>query len=376
MTDTSASSPSVASQAFWGRDGVTSPISTVVVDQVVHPDPTIRPGLSRVELLERGSLPPVGRRGGAAAAEAASWSSARRLDVEILVVGAERRFAPIDLLEAAPRRPVVAVPQRRVDPHGLRAGVRHPPCLVVLVHSDGNAIDEKAAPRESSGWVVDASCQDGVGVEICGWIKPQVHPLLSVSLPVRVHVGLNGVRLPRPVPQELEIYLISIDAKPKRRGKWNKIHTGGSIEEELYRGATAGLAMDGGSRESRGKRAKTAARKKAASAMAVPVELGLAETEWCVVHVLIAGRVQPVNVMVSAVACPAAAAAAAVECGWDRQCFPSAANSFPPTQMTTSPWPVISHFHDFLTSFLCLLYTAARKRELVQLLPNESKALK
>lgn len=117
---------------------------------MVHPHPTIRPGLSRVELLERGSLPPVGRRGGAAA-EAASWSSARRLDVEILVVGAERRFAPIDLLEAAPRRPVVAVPQRGVDPHGLRVGVRHPACSVVLVHSDGNGIDEKAAPRESSG---------------------------------------------------------------------------------------------------------------------------------------------------------------------------------------------------------------------------------
>ncbi|RWV92062.1 hypothetical protein GW17_00045600 [Ensete ventricosum] len=291
MTDTSASSPSVASQAFWGRDGVTSPISTVVVDQVVHPDPTIRPGLSRVELLERGSLPPVGRRGGAAAAEAASWSSARRLDVEILVVGAERRFAPIDLLEAAPRRPVVAVPQRRVDPHGLRAGVRHPPCLVVLVHSDGNAIDEKAAPRESSGWVVDASCsgedmrthkqqQDGVGVEICGWIKPQVHPLLSVSLPVRVHVGLNGVRLPRPVPQELEIYLISPrHGRRKQREQREKSEDSSAEEGCLGHGCSRGA--------------------------------------WACGNRVVSGS-------------PAAAAAAAVECGWDRQCFPSAANSFPP----------------------------------------------
>lgn len=47
--------------------------------------------------------------------------------------------------------------------------------------------------------------QDGVGVEVCRWIKPEVHPLLSVSLPVRVHVGLNRVWLPRPVPQELKI---------------------------------------------------------------------------------------------------------------------------------------------------------------------------
>lgn len=33
--------------------------------------------------------------------------------------------------------------------------------------------------------------------------------------------------------------------------------------------------------------------------------LGLAAIEWCVVHVLIAGRVQLVNVMLSEVACRA-----------------------------------------------------------------------
>lgn len=51
--------------------------------------------------------------------------------------------------------------------------------------------------------------KDGVSVEIYRWVEPEVHPLLSVSLPMGIHVGLDRIWLPRPIPQELKVELIS-----------------------------------------------------------------------------------------------------------------------------------------------------------------------
>lgn len=51
--------------------------------------------------------------------------------------------------------------------------------------------------------------EDGVSVEVCWGVKPEVHPLLSVSLAMSVHIRLHCVRLPWSVSQELKIQLIS-----------------------------------------------------------------------------------------------------------------------------------------------------------------------
>ena len=42
---------------------------------------------------------------------------------------------------------------------------------------------------------------------LCG-IKPEVELLLSVSLPLSVHIGVQDVRISAEVPEELEVDLI------------------------------------------------------------------------------------------------------------------------------------------------------------------------
>lgn len=43
---------------------------------------------------------------------------------------------------------------------------------------------------------------------VFGWIKPEIDPLLPVSLPATEYIGLQDVWLVGPVPQELKVYLI------------------------------------------------------------------------------------------------------------------------------------------------------------------------
>lgn len=43
---------------------------------------------------------------------------------------------------------------------------------------------------------------------VFGWIKPEIDPLLPVSLPTTEYIGLQDVWLVGPVPQELKVYLI------------------------------------------------------------------------------------------------------------------------------------------------------------------------
>jgi len=52
--------------------------------------------------------------------------------------------------------------------------------------------------------------ENRVGMVGFGWIKPKVDPLLSVTLATSEHVGLQYVRLPCPVAQELKVYLIML----------------------------------------------------------------------------------------------------------------------------------------------------------------------
>jgi hypothetical protein len=50
--------------------------------------------------------------------------------------------------------------------------------------------------------------QDGVGVEGTRGVEPQRELLLPLPSPVAEDVGVQQVRLPARVPQELEVYLV------------------------------------------------------------------------------------------------------------------------------------------------------------------------
>lgn len=57
--------------------------------------------------------------------------------------------------------------------------------------------------------------KNGVSMKISGWIEPQPKLLLSIALPLSVHIRMHRVRLPTQIPQELEVYLVVI--RPLRR---------------------------------------------------------------------------------------------------------------------------------------------------------------
>ena len=49
---------------------------------------------------------------------------------------------------------------------------------------------------------------DGVSVEVSRGVKPEIELLLSVSLPLSEHIGVQNVRVAGEVPQELEVDLV------------------------------------------------------------------------------------------------------------------------------------------------------------------------
>lgn len=59
--------------------------------------------------------------------------------------------------------------------------------------------------------------EDGIGVEFLGGVEPEHVPHLPVAGPILVHIGLYQVRLPAPVPQELEVQLIPLRPRPVLR---------------------------------------------------------------------------------------------------------------------------------------------------------------
>jgi hypothetical protein len=65
--------------------------------------------------------------------------------------GHERRVGPVRLHAPALRRPVVGVPQARVQPHRLALGERHAARLVVLEVTDRGAVHREAASKSKLG---------------------------------------------------------------------------------------------------------------------------------------------------------------------------------------------------------------------------------
>jgi hypothetical protein len=57
---------------------------------------------------------------------------------------------------------------------------------------------------------------DGVGVEVGGGVEPEVELLLPAAVAAGVHVGVQRVRLPAGVAQELEVDLVVDIPRPLR----------------------------------------------------------------------------------------------------------------------------------------------------------------
>lgn len=49
---------------------------------------------------------------------------------------------------------------------------------------------------------------DGVIVEVCSWIKPEVELLLSISFSLSEDIGVDCVWLPWWIPKKFEVYLV------------------------------------------------------------------------------------------------------------------------------------------------------------------------
>lgn len=47
-----------------------------------------------------------------------------------------------------------------------------------------------------------------IGMVILGGIEPEIYAMLSLTLASCEYIGLKNVRLPRPVAQKFEIYLV------------------------------------------------------------------------------------------------------------------------------------------------------------------------
>jgi len=50
--------------------------------------------------------------------------------------------------------------------------------------------------------------EDGIGVKICSWVKPEVELLLPIALALAEHVGVKDVWLTAQITQEFKVNLI------------------------------------------------------------------------------------------------------------------------------------------------------------------------
>lgn len=122
----------------WQPAGESPPVGAVVVDHepLLHP-PHLPPLMSVQLLLEPGPRHAVGV--GPAHAS---------ICLQIPVEGPERRLRPVRLLQPAPRRPALRVPQAAADPHRLALRERHPLVLAVLEVPYGDPVDEEAENKK------------------------------------------------------------------------------------------------------------------------------------------------------------------------------------------------------------------------------------
>lgn len=51
--------------------------------------------------------------------------------------------------------------------------------------------------------------ENGISMKISSRVKPEVYSLFPVTLSMGVYISLNGVRLSRPISQELKVQLVT-----------------------------------------------------------------------------------------------------------------------------------------------------------------------
>uniref|UniRef100_J3M149 Uncharacterized protein n=1 Tax=Oryza brachyantha TaxID=4533 RepID=J3M149_ORYBR len=204
-------------------------IGAVVVDHVLvlrFPQLLLLP-----HVVQPPAEPVAGGGGGRWALAAHPGVRARHAAVggEVPEVGHERRLRPVGLDAAALRRPVVGVPQAAEQPHRLVDRERHAGVQVVLelpdrhvVNQDPDEIDSSIQPYtfdidSTLTHVVICKCSlqdlvwvpdDGVGVEILGRVEPEPVLHLPAAFAIGEDIGVQGVRLPGDVAQELEVDLV------------------------------------------------------------------------------------------------------------------------------------------------------------------------
>jgi len=73
--------------------------------------------------------------------------------------------------------------------------------------------------------------ENGIGMEICCWVKPKIELLLSIAFALTEHIGVKDVRLTTHVPQEFKVNLIPV------RPFWWQLHyiTQNQIRLEINR---------------------------------------------------------------------------------------------------------------------------------------------
>lgn len=75
--------------------------------------------------------------------------------------------------------------------------------------------------------------EDGIAMEVLGGVEPKHVPHLTATNSILVHVCLNQIRLPGPIPQELKIQLISRRPCPIFRAHLQHSHAQKS-EQKLF----------------------------------------------------------------------------------------------------------------------------------------------
>jgi hypothetical protein len=178
------------------------PVLAVVVLQAVAPGPGDGEPVGVVELPVHPLVPPGGaRRAPAAAAGDAGVGGVAPVGYD------EGRGGPVDGDLALLRRPVAAVPQRGVHRHG--PGVR--------------VGEVRVAPEGAHGHVVDAEDDvlgvpdDGVLVEVCGGVEPEVELVLLLAVAAGPHVGVEHRRRAARVAHELHVDLVVLVALAGRQ---------------------------------------------------------------------------------------------------------------------------------------------------------------
>ena len=122
-------------------------VIAVVVDHVLLLHPPQPVPSRRIQPL---ILPSGVPKGGGVVAAGFSGGPDAGVGVEVPVGGGERSLCPVGLHKPASRRPVVGVPQTRVDPHRLSLRIWNSGRFVVVENPNRNVVHQKAASIKSS----------------------------------------------------------------------------------------------------------------------------------------------------------------------------------------------------------------------------------